>query len=109
MYVLPTTTISVLRGTVLDEFLDEADTTTVVATGVPASLIEQTRRPYTPDNPTPRVIRYSIARLSSDADIRESDRIKDESTNRIYIIEAVSSTTGFGMCNDLRLDLKQTT
>ncbi|WP_274029453.1 hypothetical protein [Streptomyces sp. MMBL 11-1] len=109
MRALANTTISVLRGTTTDEFGDPVDAPTTVASGIPASLIEVTRRAFTPENPTPRVVRYSIARTGADVDVLEDDRIRDESTDRIYIVEAVSQTGGIGMVNDLRLDLKQTT
>ena len=109
MRALANTTLSVLRGTTTDEFGDDADNSTVVASGIPCSLIEQIRQAYTPENPTPRVVRYSIGRVNADTDIRESDRVKDERTNRTYIVQAVSQTGGLGMVNDLRLDLKYTT
>ncbi|WP_050369931.1 hypothetical protein [Streptomyces acidiscabies] len=109
MRALANTTLSVLRGTTTDEFGDEADNSTVIASGLPASLIEQVRQSYTPENPTPRVVRYSIARVNADTDIRETDRVKDERSNRTYIVQAVSQTGGLGIVNDLRLDLKHTT
>ncbi|MFJ8935358.1 hypothetical protein ACIRL0_06515 [Streptomyces sp. NPDC102365] len=109
MRAIPNTTITVLRGTTLDEFGDEADNATVAASGIPASLIEQVRQAFTPESATPRVVRYTIGRVNPDTDIRETDRIKDERTNRTYIVQAVSQTGGIGTTSDLRLDLKYTT
>ncbi|MFB7111730.1 hypothetical protein [Streptomyces sp. NPDC056291] len=109
MRALANTTISVLRGTTLDEFGDEVDSDTVVASGIPCSLIERVRRAYTPESATPRVVRYSVGRVNADTDIREADRVKDERTDRIYIVQAVSQIGGPGMVDDLMLDLKVTT
>ncbi len=109
MRAIPNTTISVLRGTTLDEFGDETDNATVAASGIPCSLIEQVRQAHTPESPTPRVVRYTIGRVNPDTDVRETDRVMDERTNRIYIVQAVSQTGGIGTVNDLRLDLKYTT
>ncbi|MBA5222225.1 hypothetical protein [Streptomyces griseoaurantiacus] len=109
MRALANTTISVLRGTTTDEFGDETDNASVAASGIPCSLVEQVRQAFTPESPTPRVVRYTIGRVNADTDVREDDRVKDEYTGRVYIVQAVSQTGGLGMVNDLRLDLKYTT
>jgi hypothetical protein len=104
-----TTTISVLRGTTTDAYGDEQDTDTVVAAGIPASLIEQTRRTTTRDDPTPRVIRYAVGRVTAGTDITDQDRIRDERTGATYIVDAVSSMTSAAVAADMRLDLRRTT
>lgn len=109
MRALANTTISVLRGTTTDEFGDVKDGSTAVHTGIPASLIEQSRQAYTPDSTTPRVVRTSVCRVGPDKDVLEDDRIKDEKTGAIYIVLSVSQPGGHGMKNDLRIDLKRTT
>lgn len=109
MYAIPTTTVSVLRGTQVDEFGDPVDISTVVASGIPASLIEQIRTSTTPDSATPRVVRYTVGRVGADADICEDDRLLDEVSGEIYIIQAVSRLGNPVLCADLRLDLKRTT
>jgi hypothetical protein len=109
MYAIPTTTVSVLRGTQVDEFGDPADTDTVVVSGVPASLIEQIRTSATPDSATPRVVRYTVGRVGADTDIREDDRVLDEASGEVYIIQAVSRLGNPVLRADLRLDLKRTT
>jgi hypothetical protein len=63
MQAIATTRLDVLRGTTTDAYGDEQDTDTVVATGIPASLTEQSRRVTTKDDPTPRIIRYTTARV----------------------------------------------
>ncbi|MDH6448182.1 hypothetical protein M2155_000590 [Streptomyces sp. SAI-119] len=109
MQAIATTTLAILRGTDSDEFGDERDTDTPIATGVPASLIEQSRRVTTRDDPTPRIVRYTVARVPARTDVLDQDRVRDERTGAIYIVDAVS-----GMANpvfevDRRLDLRRTT
>lgn len=104
-----TTTITVLRGTATDGYGDETDTNTPVATGIPASLVEQTRRVTTRDDPTPRIVRYAVGRVTAGTDITDQDRLRDESTGAVYIVDAVSSMNSAAVAADLRLDLRRTT
>lgn len=103
------TRISVLRGTSVDVFGDEIDTDTPVATGIPASIVEQTRRVTTRDDPTPRIVRYAVGRVTAGTDITDQDRLRDESTGAVYIVDAVSQMTSAAVAADLRLDLRRTT
>ncbi|WP_020135051.1 hypothetical protein [Streptomyces sp. 351MFTsu5.1] len=109
MQAVATTTIAVLRGTEEDAFGDERDTNTPHATGIPASLIEQTRRVTTRENPTPRIVRYAVARVPANTDITDQDRVRDERTGAVYIVEAVSSMTNPALAVDRRVDLRRTT
>jgi hypothetical protein len=88
---------------------DETDTDTAVATGIPASLIEQARRVTTRDDPTPRIVRYTVGRVTAGTDVTDQDRIRDERTGDTYIVDAVSSMANPALTADLRLDLRRTT
>ncbi|MCX5365943.1 hypothetical protein OG864_45415 [Streptomyces sp. NBC_00124] len=105
---LATTTVSILRGTTEDEFGDEADTATTLAVGIPASLIEATRTAMEPVSGTPRIIRTHVCRLPPAVDVTENDRIKDEQTNEIYIVVAVTKNSNPVLAQPLRADLKRT-
>lgn len=109
MIAAATTTVTILRGTTTDGYGDEVDTDTPVRTGVPASLIEQTRRVTTRDDPTPRIIRYTVGRVTAGTDVTDQDRIRDERTGAVYIVDAVSSMNTAALAADLRLDLRRTT
>ena len=109
MQAIATTTISVLRGTETDGFGDERDTDTPHATGIPASLTEQSRRVTTRENPTPRIVRYAVARVPADTDITDQDRVRDERTGATYIVEATSSMANPAATPDIRVDLRRTT
>lgn len=109
MLAVATTTISVLRGTATDVYGDEQDVSTVVHTGITASITEQTRRVTTRDNPTPRIVHYAVGRVTAGTDITDQDRIRDERTGAVYIVDAVSQMTNPAVAADLRLDLRRTT
>lgn len=106
------TRVTVLRGVARDLFGDFADLPTEAGTdaqtNVPAALNEITRTITTPSDPTPRVVRYVIARLPAGTDITEEDRLRDERTGRIYIVSAVTPADGVGTHPDLRVDLQRT-
>lgn len=108
MIALATTSVSILRGTTTDAFGDEADMTTVLKSGIPASLIESARTAMEPVSGTPRIIRTHVCRLPPSTDVTENDRIKDEKTNEIYIVVAVTKNSNPVLVQPLRVDLKRT-
>lgn len=109
MLALATTTLTVYRGTTTDTYGDEQDTNAVVHTGIPASLTEQSRRVTTRDDPTPRIVRYAVARVTAGTDITDQDRVLDERTGAVYIVDATSQMANPAVASDLRLDLRRTT
>ncbi|MGY6019590.1 hypothetical protein [Streptomyces spinosirectus] len=109
MIALATTTLTVLRGTTTNSDGDEVDTDTPVHTGIRAALTEQTRRVTTRDDPTPRIVRYAVGRVTAGTDITDQDRLRDERTGAVYIVEAVSAMNSAAVASDLRLDLRRTT
>lgn len=109
MQAIATTKISILRGATTDAYGDEQDTNTPIATGIPASLTEQSRRVTTRDNPTPRIVRYAVARVPARTDVTDQDRVLDERTGAKYIVDAVSGMDNPAMEVDRRLDLRRTT
>lgn len=109
MRAIANTRISVLTGTSLDVWGDTLDGTTIAASGIPASLIEQSRLVTTPEQPTPRAIRYTIARLPAGTTVDVENRIKNEITGTVYAITNVTAPNGVGHTPDLRLDLKRVT
>jgi hypothetical protein len=104
-----TTTISVLRGTTTDGYGDPADGSTAVATGVVASILEQRQRTTTPVDGQPRVVRYFTARVPHGTDVRAGDRIKDEQTLTVYIVDTVTTPASPVRGPEVRLDLRRVT
>ena len=88
------TRVSILRGSSTNVQGDEVDGTAAVHTGIPASLIEQTRRTYLPAEGAHRVIRSVSCRLTHGTDVLKGDRIRDEMTNVVYIVEELNDNPG---------------
>lgn len=106
--MISTTTVSILGGTSTDAFGDDTDGTTVLASSIPASLIESTRTAMEPVTGTPRIIRTHVCRLPPDTAVDETVRVKDEQTNETYIVVAVTRNANPVIAQPLRADLKRT-
>lgn len=109
MYALATTTVSILRGTSVDEYGDAYDNGTVAASGIPAAVVEESRRTYDRATQTPRTIRAVRGTLGSGVDVREGDQLRDDRTGLIYAVQAVTQPGGVGMTPDLDVDLIRVT
>ncbi|MFC5947073.1 hypothetical protein ACFQH9_02120 [Pseudonocardia lutea] len=109
MYALANTTVSVLRGSTVDEFGDETDNETVAASGIIANIRETSSTFSDPGSTTPRVVRNVTCKLPSTTDVTETDRIKDETSGVIYTINTVTQEGGPGRTPDLALLLERTT
>ena len=105
---LATTRVSVLGGSGTDEFGDERDGTTVLASGIPASLIEASREASEPVTGLPRIVRTHVCRLPSGTDIDETKRLLDEQTGEVYIVVSVTHNANPVLAQPLRVDLKRT-
>lgn len=88
------TKVSILRGTTTNAQGDVVDGTTVVTADIPASLLESSRRTYLPAEGATRVPRTHVLRLTHGTDVRKDDRIKDQTTNRIYQILDLNDNPG---------------
>ncbi len=107
MYTVPTTTISILRGTSTDVYGDVTDTATVAASGIPASILEQRKTVFTPADHRVQQIGVFTGRVSQLVDVRIGDRIQDERTGTIYVLDNISTVASPALGNDRRLDLRK--
>lgn len=106
MQAIPTTTISILRGTTTTGAGDVVDSLTPVYTGIPASIMERNRLGIDSQEQDPRVYRYTTCRLPAGTDIVDTDIVLDETTGKRYAVSAVSVLSSFVHVPDLRVDLK---
>jgi hypothetical protein len=106
MYSRATTTITIYRGTVTDDWGDPKDSLTPVATGIRASILEQ--KIYAKGEITlqPRNLRYARLRVTKGVDLRTNDRILDEKTQDIWTITNISPMQNPVVGQDLRIDLQ---
>jgi len=107
MISLPTTTVTVYRGSSVDQYGDEDDSNTAVLSKVPCSLLEQRRLVATQDSTQPMIVRYYTARLPYGTDIETGDRLLDEKTNVIYMVDSYAQVQSPFIQGDLRLDLRR--
>lgn len=107
MQAMPTTTVSILRGTTTNAAGDVIDSGTPVYTGVFASLMERSRTGIDQALQDVRVYRYVVCRLPAGTDVLDTDQILDESTQVTYSISAVSQLGSPVNTPDLRLDLQR--
>lgn len=101
----PTTTISILRGTVTTPAGDPMDADTAVHTGVLASVMERTRTGIDQLTQDMRVYRNIVCRVAAGTDILDTDRVLDEQTGVKYAVAAVSVLSSPVHTPDLRVDL----
>lgn len=104
---LPTTTVAILRGETLDEYGDPVDSDTPVRAGIPVSLIERDRHVFVAAESRMTIVREVTGRARPDVDIREADRLRDERTGSIYLVEAVSRPSSPVGATDVRLVLRR--
>lgn len=104
---IATTTVAVLRGETTDDYGDPVDDDTPIRGGVPVSLIERDRRVYVPAEGRTTIVRQVTGRARPNADIREGDRLRDERTQSIYLVEGVSRPSSPIGAADMRLVLRR--
>lgn len=102
------TTISVLRGTAVDDYDDDRDLDQTVGSRIIAAISEARRTIKRTDSTTPERVRSFTGRVGAGTDVQRGDRVKDEQTATIYIVDDVVEQPGFqGHTPDMRLDLRR--
>jgi hypothetical protein len=109
MLATATCTVAVHRDTEVDGYADTVDDNTApVATGVPVAVREQTRRVWNHTTATPRVVRTIAGRVAAGTDIRAGDRLVNEQTAAVYLVDAVGEPADTATNVDLYLELRAT-
>jgi hypothetical protein len=107
---LATTTISIIGGSATyDGWGDVVEGSTVSASGIPASILEQTRLVTRPADNRAQVVRYYTGRVPAGTEVTTSNRILDERTGQLYVIDSVATVASPVITNDVRLDLRRAT
>jgi hypothetical protein len=107
VYTPATCTASILRPTgTLNARGDAAGTYTVIATGQPASITEDSKRTWDAATQTPRTVRVLSALVGSTTDIRKGDRLRDDTHGGLlYVVKDVTQERSFAYTPDIELDL----
>lgn len=101
-----TTTVTVYRGETVNDWGDPVDSDTIVATGIRASIIEQTVYARSEVTSLPRSFRFAKMRVTPGTDIRQNDRILDEKTGENWTIVQISKRANPTRNQDMRIDLE---
>jgi hypothetical protein len=105
---LATTLVSLYRGGSTNDYGDEVDdNTTADAEHIPASVIEQRQTIADPTTGTPRTVRVTVGRVRSGVDVRTGDRLRDERSGDLYVVEGVAQPASPVAVLDQRLDLSR--
>jgi hypothetical protein len=85
---------------------DPSGTVTVVATGIPASLVEDAHRTWDGATQTPRTVRTLSALVGYGTDVRKGDQFRDDTHAITYVVKDVTQERSFAVpAPDLSLDL----
>jgi len=103
---MSTGTFTIVRGTAsVNDYGDEVDTQTDYLSGVSGSVIEKTSRAYNPVDSRVVTVRTYTGRFSYGTDILDGDRLRDEKTGTVYVVNSVNSPSSFANKPDMVLDL----
>lgn len=108
MIATPTTRVDVLRGTVENVFGDLVNVDTVVMTGIPASIIERSQRLHEPKDGQDRIVRIAKGRVPNGTGVLKGDRLRDQTTGAVYVIDNVYQQANPFWAQDQSLDLSLT-
>lgn len=95
------------RVTTTNDYGDEVegvDESSPVIT-ILGSVIERTKQVFNPDDGRVATIRFLTGRFNHNADIQDGDRIKDEKTGEIFVVESLARPTNAVMKSDIVADL----
>lgn len=91
MLGLATGRYTILRGTTTtNEYGDEVQSDDPIATHVLGSVLERTRSNYDPQSSRVVTLRNLTARFKSGTDIRDGDRVVDERTGIVFLVNSVN-------------------
>lgn len=97
MMVFPTTTLDWYSGqenTEVDEYGDEQEGTTPRCRALPASVVEDGQQRFAPADLRAELVEQFTIRLHGTVDVREGDRLVDNTTGATYQVHGVSKPQG---------------
>jgi hypothetical protein len=106
---IPTTTVTILGGNTESDYGDVLDSDEPAGSGIPASIIEGRQVVATESDAQARIIRYYTGRLPAGTVVSDTNRLKDERTDEIYVIDNVTVPHNPIIPQDVRLDLRRIT
>jgi hypothetical protein len=88
--------ITVMRGTAVNEFGDRTNVGTPLHTGIPAALAETKDVVFDAATQRQQEIRSITCVVPNWADIQDSDTLMDEATGSFYMVTGIQARPGIG-------------
>jgi hypothetical protein len=106
---MPTTRITIMRGTEADDAGDLSDVGVPLYQHVPAALLQASMQAFDPSSSTRRTVRTIKCLLQPWQEVDVADTILDEGTGNYYAIEDIQQQPSLGYPGDLLLTLRSVT
>jgi len=103
---LASTTVSLLRGTSTDMYGDTVDTNIVRASGIPAAITTKSKAVLLPETGTYRTQRMYSGRVLPSVGVQKGDRLRDERSGQVFLVDEVTYTSSFMQTSSCILDLR---
>lgn len=107
MIAWATGTATVLRGTTTDDYGDTVDGLTEALTGIRWSVMERRVLVTTTDDPDPRWVTTYTGRMPAGTALVAGDRVRDDESGHVYMIDHFTTLTNPFVQPDMRLDLRR--
>lgn len=103
MMELANTTLSVLRGTTVNQYGDKTNVGTPLYTGIPAAAVETAKQSYDRASQRFQTIRTIMCTVPTWADILDTDTLINEATGDAYMVEAIVQQPTLGPPPDFKM------
>lgn len=103
---LANTTLTVCRGTTVNQYGDRTNVGTPLYTGIPAAIVESAKQVFDRASQRFQTIRTSTCVVPDWADILDTDTLLDETTGNTFMVESVTRQPTLGLPPDKLLTLR---
>ncbi len=86
---VPNTRVDVMRGTVTDEYDDEADSAVPVVEGIPAVIAPMVKSVRSPETGRVMSVLYADGLIGFRIDVKQGDRLHDKKSGEIWVVDQV--------------------
>lgn len=103
------TTVDILGGQdTVDDWGDPVEGTTVLVSGVPATITEGRQVVATESDPQAVAVHYYTGRVPAGTPVTGANRVRDAS-GTLYVVDFVNVPSNPAVPGDIRLDLRRVT
>lgn len=106
MTFIATTTATFMRGSTEDEFGDEVDSNEPYTESIPVAITQKQMRVFLPDTNEYRTVRQYVGRVNVQVAVQKGDRLKDDRSGQVYLVDEVTYSTSLAQTQGCILDLR---